>query len=55
MGVSSAVKEVCKIFQDNYVLLNREKCFFFLGDILSDKEKEVDPEVPGGWFWASRI
>ncbi|XP_039150808.1 uncharacterized protein K02A2.6-like isoform X3 [Drosophila simulans] len=50
LEIDSAVKEVCEIFQENNVLLNKEKCIWktrklkFLGHILSDKGIEVDPE-----------
>jgi len=43
-----AMKDVCKIFSDNNVLLNEQKCIWktsklkFLGHILSDKGIEVD-------------
>ncbi|XP_043063219.1 uncharacterized protein K02A2.6-like [Drosophila yakuba] len=44
------VKAVCKVFNDNNVLLNKQKCIWktnrlkFLGHILSDSGIEVDPE-----------
>ncbi|XP_043862583.1 uncharacterized protein LOC122756552 [Drosophila santomea] len=50
LEIDSAVKEVCQIFQENNVLLNKEKCIWktsklkFFGHILSDKGIEVDPE-----------
>lgn len=50
LEIDSAVKEVCQIFQENNVLLNKDKCIWktrklkFLGHILSDKGIEVDPE-----------
>lgn len=45
-----AMKDVCKIFSENNVLLNVQKCIWktsqlkFLGHILSDKGIEVDPD-----------
>nr|DAA65000.1 TPA_exp: gag-pol protein [Drosophila ananassae] len=46
----NTVKQVCQIFQENNVLLNKDKCVWntdklkFLGHILSAKGIEVDPE-----------